>query len=444
MRIKAIDNTPQLQDVFVRGKKLDDDLIGRIFSADLEMSTTEISELTFTIDDPDFRTLDKGIFDPKTPVTYRGLHLYVAVIETNDGGGLGGLTVRCRPLAVKKLKELQGKRVAKDITPGAYVISECKLAKVAQTPLVQQLKKKNKIARDKKESGVDYDPASEPSAWTTIQRLASEEGAILYEVGGRIYFAKPTWLVEKLPKLEIGWYPEDGTEPYTIPQFRQSVDSKDVEITMELPISRAGNVIPGMGLSLTDFPRFDGSYYVTGVSYPLTGIGRGNVVINAATVRNPEKQQSVSLGSMDNYTGEWVPNADKKGNNCSFTPKEMVNRALNRVGNVAYSGHCQAFIDVLGKGHTGGADTAMSTWEQKPASTPHGSEANAPAGAVVLWNRQVGDGAGHIAMSIGDGMMVSTKGSTSSPAAIDKCRIDGYIDMANYVGWMYPDLVGPP
>lgn len=444
MRIKSLNNTPQLQDVFVRGKKLDNDLIDRIYSADLEMSTSEVSQLTLAIDDPGFKTLAAGTFHTNTPITYRGLHLYVAVIETGEGGGLGGLTIQCRPLAVKKLKALQGKRVMKDITPGQYVIAECKSANIAQTPLVQQLKKKNKIARDKEESGVTYDPASEPSAWTTIQRLAGEEGAIVYEVGGRIYFGKPTWLVEKLPRLEIGWYPEDGTEPVTIPQFRQSIDSKDVEITMELPIARAGRVIPGMGLNISEFPRFKGSYYITSVSYPLVGIGRGNVSISAATVRDPEKVKNVSIGNMDGYTGEWVPDADKKGRNCSFTPKEMVNRAINREGNVAYSGHCQAFIDVLGKGHTGGAGTAFETWEKRPASTPHGSEQNAPAGAVLLWDRGVGGGAGHIAMSIGDGKMITTTGSTSHPAPIKRCGIDEYVSMSHYVGWMYPDLVGPP
>ena len=438
MRIKSLDTTPQLQDVFVRGKKLDKDTYDLIFSADLEMSTDQVSELAISIDDPGFKILERGTFNTNTPVTYRGLHLYVAVIETNDGGGLGGLTIRCRPLAVKKLKDLKGKRVMKDVTSGAYVIAECTTAKVGQTPVVQHLAKKKQIKRDKAESGVTYDLASEPSAWTTIQRLAGEEGCIVYEVGGRIYFGKPTWLVEKLPQLEVGWYPEDNTEPTMIPQFRQSVDSDETEITVELPISRAGMVIPGMGITFPGFPRFTGSYYVTGVNYPLVGSGRGNVSISATTVKNPEKQSALS--GLD-YTGEWVPNADKRGKNCKYTPREMVARAKKWVGKSAYAGYCQTFIDVLAKGHPGGAQTAFDTWEQRPENTPHGSEANAPAGAVVLWDRGVGRGAGHIAMSIGGGRMVTT-----TNGAIKECDINGgYISgLSHYVGWMYPNLVGPP
>lgn len=440
MKITAIDNTPALEDVFVQGKPLDDQTQKYIYSADLEMSTTEVSELAISLDDPDFDVLKKGTFDINTPVTYRGAHLYVAVVETNDGGGLGGLTIRCRPLAVRKLKDFKttdkNKGVYKDLTPGDYVIAECKRAGVAKTPFVQKGKKKHKIVRDKEEAGVTYDPASEPSAWTTMQRLAAEEGYILYEVGGVIYFGQPTWLVKHLPTLEVVWYSADGKEPASIPQFRQTVDSKDTEITVELPIARAGHVFPGCNFTITDFPRFKGPFYVTGVSYPLVGLGRGNINVTAATTRNPEKQSAL----MD-YAGEWVPNADKRGNNCKFTPREMVERAYKWIGKDAYARHCQTFIDVLGKGHPGGAATAFDTWAQRPDDTPHGPEVNAPAGAVVVWDRGVGDGAGHIAMSVGNGKMITTTGG-----AIKKCAIkDGYISgTSHYVGWMYPDLVGPP
>lgn len=428
MTLKTLDNIPRLTEIRVRGKELDEDIVKSVYAADVEMAVSSVTELSVSLDDPGFRILQKGIFDVDTPVAFRGLHLYVAVVETNDGGGLGGLTIRCRPLAVKKLKKLQGPRVLKDVSPAAYVIAECHAAKVDKEPVVQIGKKakKKKIARDVKESGTTYDPANTPSAWTTMQRLSDEAGYVLYEVGGRIYFGQPTWLVKNQPSVEVMWYPENGKEPAMIPQFRQSIDSDDIEITMELPLARAGSVIPGVGLKITDFPRFSDTYFINEVSYPLVGKGRGNLLISAGVVKNPEPVTGTTL----DYSGEWVPDADKRGKNCKYTPRQMVNRAQRWVGKSAYQGHCQAWIDLLAKGRTGGSPNPVHTWNNMPEGTPHGPETDAPAGALVIWKH---NSTGHIAISIGNGRMISTTDST-----IQELKIAGYI--SNYAGWMYPNL----
>ena len=57
---------------------------------------------------------------------------------------------------------------------------------------------------------------------------------------------------------------------------------------------------------------------------------------------------------------------------------------------------------------------------------------HAPRGAVVLWNSSIGGGAGHIAISLGDGRIVTT---TSGAVAIRTIR--GFAPSA-YLGWMPP------
>lgn len=429
--IKQLDNKPDLRHFKVHGKELPEWVTDKVYSADIELSSTEASQITLAIDDPGFKILRKGLFKIDTPVRYGKMHLYVATVETGEGGGLGGLAIQCRPLAVKKLKHLRKDKVYHGLTSGAYVKAECKAAGIGNDPVVEAGKKKKKIARDQKEGGTTYDPASTPSAWTTMQRLADENGFYLYEVAGTIYFGKPTWLVKYNPTIEVMWYPENGKEPITIPEFRQSIDSEDIEIDMELPIERAGRVFPGCRLRVTDFPRFSDDYFITGVSYPLVGLDRGNVIITASTIRNPEPISN----SYSSYAGEWVDDADKVGINCKYTPEQMVERAYNWIGKgTEYARRCQAWVDVIAKGPPNrGAHDGIAEWAYKPAGTQHGTDINAPAGAVVCFSNP------HTAISVGNGKMI---GTTDGSRGVQKYGIAGW--SGTYLGWKYPNLVGPP
>jgi len=231
----------------------------------------------------------------KTPVTYRGLKLIVSVVETSQGGGLGGITVRCRPAIVDKLKARTGVKVMKKVSPSTFVQSECKA--VGATSVVQKSNKRAAIARDVKKSGESYDASSMPSSWTTFRRLADELGYVLYEVEGKVYFAQPTYIVAQKPKVLVSWYSQDGNEPLTIPQFRRSVDDTDIEVSLELPLERASECIPGHGLVVKGFPSFSGTYMITQVNYPL--VGAGTVSVTASTVKNPEPQKAGDTGGED-------------------------------------------------------------------------------------------------------------------------------------------------
>ncbi len=291
----ALDNTPDLGVLKHRGKSLPKKVMNYILDVTLDMGIDMVTEMTIVMDDPAFEILESGIFDLNTNITYRGLDLYVAVIETNEGAGLGGLGVRCRPTAVKKLRALRGKNVMKKVTPADYLRSECKAAGV---PLVAQTtKQKKRIARDTDEDGASYIPAQRPSAWTTAQRLANEDGCYVYEIGGTIYYGKPTWLVERRAPVRVEWYPQGTKEPMTIPSIRHSEDSKDIEVEVSLPIRRAGGVVPGVGLELDGFPKYSDVYFIKSVTYPL--VGDGLVEITASTVRNPEPQKVSSPTGTD-------------------------------------------------------------------------------------------------------------------------------------------------
>lgn len=300
-----LENTALLDDVLFRGKRLLTNVIEQVSEVTIDMSTTQVSELSFTIEDPAFQILSSGVFDLNTKVTYKNLDLVVAVLETGPGGGIGGFTARCRPQVVAKLKKRRGKKVFNKTRPTQFCRREVRAS--GGKFVGQKSPKRDRIARDVPQKGESYDPASFPSSWTTMQRLADELGYMLFESAGTIYFGKPTWLVQKLPKVEVEWYPENDNEPYSIPEFRQSIDNEDVEVSMELPISRAGSVLPGQGLVLSGFPKYAGTYFINNVTYPL--IGPGTISVSASTVKNPEPQKG---GDESDTEPRKKPNTGKK------------------------------------------------------------------------------------------------------------------------------------
>jgi cell wall-associated NlpC family hydrolase len=106
--------------------------------------------------------------------------------------------------------------------------------------------------------------------------------------------------------------------------------------------------------------------------------------------------------------------------------------ALGQVGVARDSGHCLRFVD-LAYGRGSGPPSAHLVWTLGPAQLRHPS-GTPPRGAVVVWSSAIGGGHGHIAISLGDGRMVST---TDSEVAVLPIR--GYADSA-YLGWMPPSF----
>ncbi len=335
----GIGNFYNIGDIKFRGKALPDSHHERISTVTLDMSIDQITELTITFDDPYFELLQSGVYEMETPVTYRGLNLLVAVIETNSGGGAGGFGVRCRPKMVYKLKKLKGKKVRKNISPTTFLLSECKAAGIVKANVVaQNTNKKKQIARDTKQKGTSYDPTSAPSAWTTMQRLATEKGFLLYEVGNTLFFGKPTWLVGRSKKVQVVW---DGNDqaPLSFPEFRKSLDSEDVELNIKLPVERASELRPGIGLTLSNYPKFSGTYLIRTIQYPL--VGPGEITVTASTVRNPEPQRSGDTSSDDSKPAR----SERRRFPASSSSQAPSRSNPNRVKNPTRTGSSKSQVD---------------------------------------------------------------------------------------------------
>ncbi len=106
--------------------------------------------------------------------------------------------------------------------------------------------------------------------------------------------------------------------------------------------------------------------------------------------------------------------------------EQAVAWALSQVGVVRDAGFCLRFagFGIWAQFRPG---SAYPVWTGPQRAAPH---RGCPRGALVVWSSAIGRGHGHIAISLGDGRMVST-----TSAAVSILPIQGFSDSA-YYGWM--------
>lgn len=110
--------------------------------------------------------------------------------------------------------------------------------------------------------------------------------------------------------------------------------------------------------------------------------------------------------------------------------QQAVEWALGQVGMYRDAGYCLRFVD-LAYGRSSGPASAYLVWTRSPSAL-HRTSGMPPRGAIVVWSSAIGGGHGHIAISLGDGRMVST-----TSGAVSIMPIRGFSDSA-YYGWMPP------
>lgn len=272
-------------------------LASNVRSATAELSIEQISQVTFEVDDPDYKILSRSRLPLGADIGVMDEQLSIAAIETNAGDGEGGFSIVCRPRLVRKLKERKGASVERNLSPSDYIRQET--AAVGGRSRVQPSAKRSQIARDVKQKG---DPDSEEnSAWTTFQRLADELGYVVYESGGMVYFGQPTWLLANNGRLNAYWAADEddrGQRHLTAyPIIRESIDNIGIldgliQATFEVPLEQAHWFRPGRGVNLHGMPRYSRPYLITTVTFPLAGSG-SEVVVEAQTPKNPLPQKEI-------------------------------------------------------------------------------------------------------------------------------------------------------
>jgi cell wall-associated NlpC family hydrolase len=325
------------QQVIVRNRRAVD-ISQRVTKMSLSLSTAELSELTINVDDPDFLLLSSGVFVGSPAVTYQGLQLELAGIET-DVGARGALILRARSSFVQKLKRRRGPLVVQG-GPQAFIGVECGRVGMAYVTDTDQMIPGVQAADYYTRTSRDWQPYVQPttlqaedeipSSWTTFKRLAQERGWLMFESANVLYFAPPSFLFRLSRIVRVRWAgtPDqvrakptklvrsaygvvvgpDGlqrpqvltagglTAPDVIdclepPKCTYSQDQLGVSINFKVASGAEGWFLPGCVVDLSGVPYFDGLYLCNTVNYDLDG---PDVTITASTPIDTQAQQGGS------------------------------------------------------------------------------------------------------------------------------------------------------
>jgi hypothetical protein len=104
-------------------------------------------------------------------------------------------------------------------------------------------------------------------------------------------------------------------------------------------------------------------------------------------------------------------------------------------------GRCDEFVArMYGFGSSGYA-TAVANWQQTPGSLKHAGDWNAPAGSLMYWSGG-STGAGHVALSLGNGNIISTDAHALGSVGTIPARTPTDKWGHPYLGWTYPYFQG--
>jgi cell wall-associated NlpC family hydrolase len=104
-------------------------------------------------------------------------------------------------------------------------------------------------------------------------------------------------------------------------------------------------------------------------------------------------------------------------------------------------GMCDQFVARMYGFDSSGYSTAIKNWQATPSTLKHAGDWNAPAGALMYWSGG-STGAGHVAISLGNGQIVSTDAPQRGTVGTVSARMPSDQWGQNYVGWAYPYFQG--
>lgn len=316
-----------------------------LLSASLDLDVEQMTEIEFVMDDPGYVYFNS--FGTKGPIgkdaTYADLKLRVASYTLGPGStGNGGITLRLRPRGVEQSRAIRGALTRQGISPSQFVIDGARSA--GMTAITQDSPVRPSISRDV--AGIDGNQQSErddKNEWTTLQRLAAEEGFLCFERSNTLIFGSPQWLFEKQPTHVFSYGPGSPFKQNWMlerPEYTSSTtrDSAD-EIQFKVPTDSSGIILPGQNASLVGLPKFfKEKLLITNVNYPLIGPGEMSITARSPWViekqKTPEQiaaENAARNAASSNGGGSGAVNMGPGGNgNKDFYAREIIAAAKER------------------------------------------------------------------------------------------------------------------
>lgn len=281
-------------------------------SGSVDLTADEVSEVSFTVQDPGLTVAKTGAFELANPVRWRNWDLEVAAFAIGQGPAREQITVEARDRLGQAMKRNRGAATYNDKSASEVVLQAIVDARkgtpaaLEQGSIIQGSAVRDNLLRKEPTSR----PGDTETDWDLAARLAQEEGFWWFVANGWAYFGKPSFLVEYLAPVRVGWangWGDARLDALACPEARRFIDpssgSYKRTVTLQLARQRGEQVRPGMRLEFAGLPLFDGTYIVTKCSWPLDG-GVQPAVITGEEAVDPIPEKPGGVDPPDLTTDE--------------------------------------------------------------------------------------------------------------------------------------------
>lgn len=263
-----------LSGLWIRGSQVQGDFANAIIGAPkFEAGFDTVPHLIFSIADPEgalLYTLDRQgwFWSSGGTVTYQDLTMKMDEIKWEPGSHTTGqLTVTAPDALVFALMKLKGARTAAGISATEWIAQELSLCGFDPNKvfLGESVPSQSMIARDEEDQSGNNTSGDEPSAWTTIVRLAKELGKRIFVSGSRLIFGSVAFAMQwaNTGTMRLSYHGYTPAERFlSLPSgTRVSVGSKSgiLQVQGRVPLNRAKFFRPGTRVSLVSVPSIAGA-----------------------------------------------------------------------------------------------------------------------------------------------------------------------------------------
>lgn len=270
---------------------------GRIIDGpNVDLQLAQISEISFTVADPEFAAFAQGLVMTGMSVDFLELRMRLATVELTQGTAGGAIACTAQDVVAWLMKGDRFPWSGNSVFEVVHAIGDY----YANLGLLRSTMAPPAIVDEPIAKVVDTeDPAGGlETTWAFLGRIAKERGYLFAVVGGVLYVERPTAIAAAAPSVVV-WASASSEFPNGDPRIaylalewpkcrRSEADmtragaefipgkgAKGIgleTITVKLPQERASRLRPAHRLELHGVPSFDGSYLVTRVGGPGDGV----------------------------------------------------------------------------------------------------------------------------------------------------------------------------
>lgn len=274
---------PSADLVRISGGKIRADVSELVTSIDLDYSVGQVCELTIGVIDPIGLLDNTPLAAVGSTVTVTGSagEWEVGAVDADYGPGILW-SYRCRSKIARQLRKRYKAGTEREVAPSEWVARRVK--EVGGRAVTQKSAKRLAIGQAGKEDA--------QSSLDVIEELASQLEWAWVERDGVLYFGDPYWAYTgdaKTATYPVTWKTDERTDALSL---SASFSDDDTELAgtldVTLPYLAGQRIRPWDRLRVSDVGRYNGTWLVESVSYPLDNVGPVNV--QTTRPRKPRKK----------------------------------------------------------------------------------------------------------------------------------------------------------